>query len=206
MQRSVKNSIISTKFFIRDNKISIIFITLFTIGVVIGSLSYLAAGENTNTLIAVIDSFFSENSTLSFLELFSRNFISNSIFLAVLYIGGLCAIGLPFVAIIPIIKGISLGTIISYKYIFNGIKGFLYTLVIILIPSAVFLSILCFAYSEGIYMSLTVSSGIFTSKPRKIKYSTSFTTFTKRFILFSFGILSVSFIETMLFNLFSKLI
>lgn len=206
MQRSVKNSFISTRFFIKDNKISIIFITLFTIGVVIGSFSYLAAGDNVNTLISVIDSFFSENSSLSVVQLFSRNLISNFIYLAVLYIGGLCAIGLPAVAIIPLIKGISLGAIISYKYIFNGIKGFLYTLVILLIPSALYLCVLCFAYSEGIYMSLTVSNGIFSEKPRQVKYSTSFSTFTKRFLFFSFGVVVISFIETLLTNLFSKLL
>lgn len=202
MKKLVKRSIVSTKFFIKDNTIIVVFITLFTLGTAVGSLSLGITGDKSETLIKLLKQFFYENKSLSVINLFSRNLISSFLYLGAMYIAGLCAIGLPIVGITPLIKGISLGMIISYKYIFDGIKGFLYSLLIIILPSALIMSIYNYAYVEGIYMSLAVSNGIFNGKPRKIKYESNFMTFTKRYILFSFGTVLISLLEAVLTSAF----
>lgn len=206
MKSFVKNSIISTRFFIKDNTITILFISLFTLGIVLGSLSLNFMGDNSPTLISILKSYFNENESLSILALFSRNLISGFIYLGAIYIAGLCAIGLPIVAIIPLIKGIAVGVIISYQYIFSGIKGFLYSAAIIIFPAALLVSVLNYAYCEGIFMSLAVSNGIFNGKPRDTKYSASFVTFTKRFLIFSVAVIIISIIEAVLSSLFSKVL
>lgn len=206
MKKYVKGRVINTRLLIKDNKTTFIFITLFTVGVALGSMSAGILSDKSKIIISVISKYFTENSDLSIMAIFSRNLISNFIYLGSVYLLGLCAIGLPIIAIIPTLKGIGLGAIISYQYAFNGLKGLLYSTVIIVIPSALFVALLNLAYTEGIYMSLSVSNGIFNGKPKENKYNCSFVTFTKRFILFSFFTIIISLIEGILTALFSKII
>lgn len=206
MKKFVKNSIISTKFFIKDNTLTVIFITLFTVGTLIGSFSLYFSIDKSDSVILLLNQYFSENKSLSIMALFSRNLISAFIYLGIMYISGLCAIGLPFIGIIPVIKGIAIGAIISYQYVYNGLKGFLYTLIIILIPAALLMAVFNLAYIEGMYMSLAVSNGIFNGKPRETKYSLSFMTFTKRFLIFSVGIVIISILEAIVSSVFSSIL
>ena len=206
MSGFVSSNFISTKVFIKDNKVMLLYITLFTTGITLGTVSLWIAGEKSNTLVSVIKTYLEENASLSIIGLFSRNIISSLVYIAVIYIGGLCAIGVPFVAIIPLVKGVALGSIISYQYVFSGIHGFLYTLTILVIPNALLLAVMSYAYTEGLYMSLNVSNGIFNGKPRQVKYSLSFITFTKRFIIFSFAVVLITFAESVLCFVFAKVV
>ena len=206
MKKFVKNSIISTKFFIKDNTLTVVFITLFTVGTLIGSFTLYYSIGKTDSVSLLLKQYFDENITLSIIALFSRNVIAAFVYLGIMYIGGLCAIGLPFIAIIPVIKGIAVGTIISYQYVYNGLKGFLYALIIIIIPTALLMTIFTLAYIEGMYMSLTVSNGIFNGKPRESKYNLSFMTFTKRFLIFSVGIVIICIIEAVISSAFSSIL
>ena len=204
MNKKVRGSVISTKVFLNDNKFTLIFITLFTIGISFGSLSLGLFEEKSLVTIKLIEKYLNENSSLSIIELISRNILSSLIYLLAIYCCGLCAIGLPIIAIIPLIKGISIGMIISYEYIFNGIKGFLYSLNILFLPTAIFVCILNFAYCEGINMSLNVSGSVFNFKGRENKSNITFIKFTKRFIIFAVGIILISLIEGVLTGIFSK--
>lgn len=206
MRKFVKNSIISTKFFLKDNTLSIVFITLFTVGCALGAFSFFFSGDKAQSLFSIIGQYYSENETLSVMALFSRNLISSLIYLGIMYLGGLCAIGLPIIGIIPIVKGLAVGMIISYQYLYSGIKGFLYAFVIVLLPSALLLAVFNMAYVEGIYMSLSVSNGIFNGKPRESKYNLSFMTFTKRYLIFAVATVIISILEAVLSSVFSKVL
>ena len=204
MNKKVRGGVISTKVFFSDNKITLIFITLFTIGLSFGSISLGLFDEKSLVTIKLIEKYFNENSSLSIIELASRNILSSLIYLISIYCCGLCAIGLPIISIIPLIKGISIGMIISYQYIFNGIKGFLYSLNILFIPTAILISILNFAYCEGINMSINVSGSVFNLKNRENKSNITFIKFTKRFIIFAVALILISLIEAVLTGVFSK--
>ena len=206
MKRHIRSSFVRTSLYIADNKATFLFITLFTLGMVLGSFALYFAGNHSDIIVNSISSFLKENGELSFLSLLSRNMVGNFLYLGFFYVGGLCAIGLPFVALIPMIKGISLGTLVSYEYIFYGIKGFLYALVLIFLTEAILLTMYCFAYSEAIYMSLTVSNGIFASKPKELKHSLSFMSFTKRIVLIAVGVVLVSLAQALLTHFFSALL
>lgn len=202
MNKKVRGGVISTKSFLSDNKITLIFITLFTIGICFGSLSAGLFEEKSLITIKLIEKYFNENSSLSIIELLSRNIVSSLIYLIAIYCCGLSAIGLPIIAIIPLIKGISIGMIISYQYIFNGIKGFLYSLNILFLPTSFFVCILAFAYCEGINMSINVSGSVFNLKSRE--NNLSFIKYTKRFIIFAIAVILISLIEAVLTGVFSK--
>lgn len=204
MNKKIRGGVISTKVFFSDNKITLIFITLFTVGVSFGSLSLGIFEEKSLITIKLIEKYFSENSNLSVIELVSRNIISSLIYLVAIYCCGLCAIGLPIIAVVPIVKGISVGMIISYQYIFNGIKGFLYSLNILYLPTALFVCLLNFAYCEGMNMSLNVSSSVFTFRSVENKRNITFIKFTKRFLIFATIIVIMSLIEGVLTAVFSK--
>ncbi|MBE6817627.1 MAG: hypothetical protein E7517_00510 [Ruminococcaceae bacterium] len=206
MKGFIKNSIISTGLFIKDNRLTIIFITLFTIGCLSGTLVLGLSLGKSETALSLLKSYFQENSELSILALFSRNLVSSLLYLGVMYVGGLCAIGLPFIAIIPILKGIALGMIISYQYLYSGIKGFLYCFIILLLPQALCMAVYTIAYMEGIYMSLSVSNGIFNGKPRQIKYQLNFLTFSKRYVIFALAMVAISMLEAILGSVFSKVL
>ena len=201
-----KSSLVITNFHFADNKNTFLFITLFTLGMVLGSFSFYFAGSNSKILLSIIQTFTKENRELALMALLSRNLVSNLVFIGFFYVLGLCAIGLPFIAIVPVIKGISLGTLISYAYVFNGIKGFLFALVLIFLPESLLLTLLCFGYSEAICMSLTVSNGIFASKPRELKRTLTFMAFSKRFLLIALGVITVSFLQALLTRVFSELL
>lgn len=204
MNKKIRGGVISTKVFFSDNKITLIFITLFTIGISFGALSLGLFEEKSFVTIKLIEKYFNENSSLSIIELISRNILSSLLYLLVIYCCGLCAIGLPIIGIIPLIKGISVGMIISYQYIFNGIKGFLYSLNILFLPTAILVCVLNFAYCEGINMSINVSGSVFNYKGRENKSNITFIKFTKRFIIFAVAIIIISLIEGVLTGVFSK--
>ena len=204
MNKKVRGGVISTKVFFSDNKINLIFITLFTIGLSFGALSLGLFDEKSLVTIKLIEKYFNENLSLSIIELASRNILSSLIYLIAIYCCGLCAIGLPIISIIPLIKGISIGMIVSYQYIFNGIKGFLYSLNILFVPTAILICILNFAYCEGINMSINVSGSVFNQKNRENKSNITFIKFTKRFIIFAVALILISLIEAVLTAVFSK--
>ena len=204
MNKKVRGGVISTKVFFSDNKITLIFITLFTIGLSFGALSLGLFDEKSLVTIKLIEKYFKENFSLSIIELASRNILSSLIYLIAIYCCGLCAIGLPIISIIPLIKGVSIGMIISYQYIFNGIKGFLYSLNILFVPTAILICILNFAYCEGINMSINVSGSVFNQKNRENKSNITFIKFTKRFIIFAVALILISLIEAVLTAIFSK--
>ena len=204
MNKKVRGGVINTKLFFSDNKITLIFITLFTIGICFGALSPGLFDEKSLTTIALTEKYFNENFTLSIVELASRNIVSSLIYLLIIYFCGLSAIGLPLIALIPLLKGFFVGMIISYQYIFNGIKGFLYSLNILFLPTAFFVCILNFAFSEGLNMSLNVSGSIFNLKRKENKSDLTFIKFTKRFIIFAVAFILLSLIEAVLTAIFSK--
>ena len=206
MKNFIKNSIISTKVFMKDNRLMVLFITLFTIGCLIGTLAFGLSLLHTEAVTSLLESYFNENSELSIIALFSRNTVSALLYLGAMYVGGLCAIGLPFIAIIPILKGIAIGMIISYQYLYGGIKGFLYCLIILLLPQALLMAVYTLAYMEGIFMSLSVSNGIFNGKPRQMKYSLNFMTFSKRYVIFALAIVAISMLEAIAGSVFSKVL
>ena len=88
MKRFVKNSIISTKFFIKDNTLTVIFITLFTVGTLIGSFTIYFSIGKTDSVSLLLKQYFDENATLSIIALFSRNVIAAFVYLEIMYVGG----------------------------------------------------------------------------------------------------------------------
>ncbi len=207
MRKTASRRIVSTKIFIEDNKLLFLFITTLTIGIALGSIITFFIGDKNNEAINIlINQYIDENKTLSILSMFIRELFSNGVIIAVLYISGLCVIGVPFICSIPFIKGILCGVIFSYEYYNNGLKGFLCVLCTLAIPTALFLCLISYSYKESFLMSINVSNGIYTAKIRNTDYQCSFFTFTKRYIIFIFFTAIISLISGILTSLFSEIL
>lgn len=80
---------------------------------------------------------------------------------------GLCIIGIPFVTIIPVIRGLGIGLVTGYIYSIYGIKGIGYCFLIIFPGALISFIALIYAVSDSFKMSLyTLSSCVNSGAPK----------------------------------------
>lgn len=80
---------------------------------------------------------------------------------------GLCIIGIPFVTVIPVIRGLGIGLVTSYIYSIYGIKGIGYCFLIIFPGALISFIALIYAVSDSFKMSLyTLSSCVNSGAPK----------------------------------------
>ena len=202
-----KNSINSKRLFISENRILFIFIIIVILGVIIGSLSFNFISTSTKEeVFKTISNFLQESEKLSIIKLFSRSLVNDYIYLFILFVSGVCALGLPIIFVLPLLKGISTGVLISYIYTQQGLNGFVYYLIILSVPATLMLMCIIFACREAYYMSLGISMGVFTENRRTYEKSSNFFIYLKRFLIFSFAVIAISFIDGVITNIFSKIL
>lgn len=80
---------------------------------------------------------------------------------------GLCIIGIPFVTVIPVIRGLGIGLVTGYIYSIYGIKGVGYCFLIIFPGALISFIALIYAVSDSFKMSLyTLSSCVNSGAPK----------------------------------------
>lgn len=80
---------------------------------------------------------------------------------------GLCIIGIPFVTVIPVIRGLGIGLVTGYIYSIYGIKGIGYCFLIIFPGALISFIALIYAVSDSFKMSLyTLSSCVNPGAPK----------------------------------------
>lgn len=80
---------------------------------------------------------------------------------------GLCIIGIPFVTVIPVIRGLGIGLVTGYIYSIYGIKGIGYCFLIIFPGALISFIALIYAVSDSFKMSLyTLSSCVNSEAPK----------------------------------------
>lgn len=125
MTKIIRTSALANGFYNKDRFLISLF-TLLGTGILIGSVAAGSNASNENSLIFQIhNSFIQSKTEQSFLELFWEAFLSEFLYLLVCYISGLCAIGVPFLFIIPLTYGIGKGIIFGFLYATSGFAGIL---------------------------------------------------------------------------------
>lgn len=80
---------------------------------------------------------------------------------------GLCIIGIPFVTVIPVIRGLGIGLVTGYIYSIYGIKGIGYCFLITFPGALISFIALIYAVSDSFKMSLyTLSSCVNSGAPK----------------------------------------
>ncbi len=99
-----------------------------------------------------------EDGEKSTFEFFFSDFLSSVCFLLASFIVGLCALGIPFLPVIPFIKGVYLGALGGYMYTQYQISGVGYCALIIYPGAALMLAALIYGCTESMLMSLDICS------------------------------------------------
>ena len=130
---------------------------LFICGLIIGS--FVIKNNNgvfSEQLNAIIEAAIANRINSDIFKSFIEVFLVNTVFLIITFSLGLCAVGIPAICFIPVIKGFSTGITGAYIYLNYSIKGVCYCL-FVLFPAQILMSaILIIACNEGFYMSADI--------------------------------------------------
>ena len=139
------------------NRLTVILSLIFLFSIAAGSLCInFINTENPLSANNFIDSFISKRENAAFTSILISAFISNFMILIVLFLFGICIIGVPAGFIAAIIKGLGIGYSAGYLYTAYGFKGFIFNLIIIF-PTAFLVSlVLITAAKESIKFSKTL--------------------------------------------------
>ena len=111
------------------------------VGVLLGSLFYSSMDSNVLGSIGRTGSgFVSLRQHADFPQILLRTLSSSTLFLLVIFLSGLCAVGQPFAACALAVRGLGMGVVFSQLYSGFGVKGMLYSAVLVL-PNALICSV-----------------------------------------------------------------
>lgn len=195
------------KFFIKENKLVFIFLLIIFSGIALGSVLIHFVGETAKSeIFELLNDYLSEGKSLSIIKLFSRSLVNDYLYLFILFVSGGCAFGLPVIFLLPFFKGMSTGVIISYLYLTQGLNGFVHFVIVMALPLSLMLICIVFACKEGFYMAINISSYIFWDGKRQGENTYSFFTYMKRYVILSFSVIVISFIDAIITHIFSGII
>lgn len=157
----------------REVKVAIIIISLFAAGMIVGAgISRIAdSSVVSDEFLKIFDTFIKNRSELKTSAVFVNSVLADSIILFISFWFGMHCVGLPFITIIPIIRGMGFGMLsgfLIFNYKINGIGYYLLTVfpggvlsVVIMILSCISAVILSCDYAAVIF-------GKKQSEPRKL--------------------------------------
>lgn len=184
--------------------LAVLMILLF-VGVLIGSLTLShMSEENLNNMTFITQGFFKSRTEQTLLQTLWTSFSSAGGILLACFIMGFCAVSQPVELIVPIFRGIGLGTSISYLYLAFGLKGLFVTLIMIL-PHALISSVaILLAVRESVRMSNVFSRYGFSEK--EISDRPSISLYLLKFLILFVIIALSSFLDGVLSYLFANMI
>lgn len=173
-----KKSNIDFEKFFTENK-SVIYTALFySFGLFLGAYFYKIAANDTLDALLI-----PENHGL--LNMFVSNFcIYFSIYVIVVFLG-FCLIGYPFINIIPLVIGISVGIRAAYLFINYSSKGVGYALIMLVPYTALFLTVISFAVNESAALSKKL---IMLTKNKSSVSEFSLMPHIKKYIILAVGV------------------
>ncbi len=135
----------------------VLLISLFTAGIFIGSFFINnAEGEIVTKISSIMHENFSGREKDTSLQLFTDAFIKYAVFLLLTFFFGLCGLGYPIVATVPLLCGIANGLMSGYLYQSFGLHGLFYCLLTIYPSLAISVTSLIIGACESMEMSKTI--------------------------------------------------
>ncbi len=119
-------------------------------------MKYSANHEWLEQLLQLLQEYSTIRSSQSLFSTMCNSLFSNLIYLSVAFIAGLCAIGFPFLALAPFLRGLGLGAVFGYLYSTKALAGVGYCMLILLPGAILSTATLLIGCREGITMSLDV--------------------------------------------------
>ncbi len=157
MKRIIGTSALKNGFLSKDRfLISLLF--TFCSGILIGSVALgTSYADKAAVLNRICESYIYSRQEQSVFASFFASFSSCFVMLLSAYVLGVCAVGIPFLYIIPFVDGIGKGTIIGYIYAKFGYAGLLKSTLLVIPQNTIF----CFLILMAVRFSLKMSYQIF---------------------------------------------
>ncbi len=158
---------------VKKNYIFVALIVLFIIGMVYGTLLVKSKSYNIIEMLSIITSeYVSVNATQAIISTFINSFLSVFIFILVPYLLGYSAIGQLATMLIPLFKGLGLGSAMAQLYTSYGLKGIGYSALIIIPQTVISLFAIIIACRESIKLSNLFLLTFASKQGRDINLST----------------------------------
>ncbi|MGN0114709.1 MAG: stage II sporulation protein M [Acutalibacteraceae bacterium] len=161
---------LDTRGFLRKNKLPIISVIVFLLGLLLGSfaISLSSGGDFFGILPLVRSSITSRESSPFYVTFLSSAAVSLSLIL-LMFISSLSAFGWLFCPMILLARGFCTGLIAGCLYRQYALYGIGYFALIMLIPCFILTYTLIFACCDGMRFSFRIFASVFMSMPQQIR-------------------------------------
>ena len=183
--------------FVRKNWCVLILTVAFIIGIFIGTYGITKYDILIRFTEKLTENFIIIRCTDKFFSIFLNAFITNFIFLLLIFVFGTSVTGITLVPIIVGIKGFSLGSIISVVYSQYALKGIAFNALIIIPPSVVTIIFIILFAKNAINLSLQIINiTLPDSKPKNLSFG--FKQYFNSFLLVLIPIIFTSILDAWL--------
>ena len=186
---------------IRENGLILILLVIFTSGIIFGTTIIKNNSLVIDSAVSLISDYVELRGNQSVFECACDSFISNLVFLLILFVFGLCAVGMPVIMSVPFIKGAGLGLISAYFYTTYGLNG-LGHCILVLYPGSVFAVMFMFLAAKAAAIS---SGDIFSSVSSRKNHEIRFIEYSKRFFMYFCVNIGFSLLDGVLNKIFSNI-
>lgn len=110
---------------------------LFFIGLIFGTLAVKFESSISDIIVLMFKQYNGLIVSYGFIKNFLNLFLNNIFVIIAMFFFGLCAIGTPFVCLIPLVKGIGIGVVSAYMYKTYLMSGFGYCTIVYYPPQII---------------------------------------------------------------------
>lgn len=185
---------------------TIILFTLFLCGLIIGiAITKNGSEEWNNFATNLLSNYISTKSQSSFLRCFSGTLVILLLCIFIDFLFGLCAVGTPFVWLVPLLFGCFCGCGVSCLLINYGLKGLCYCALVNIPCYAITAATLIKCCCESTKMSVELFTNICGFHNANVKNTIFFKEYVINYLVLCVPIVIGALISTVCFKLFSSL-
>lgn len=189
---------------LKKNSRILVLLAVFAVGMIIGAI-FIKRGDGliSESISDMFTAYIKAKSEQSLSMNFINSLAVNASFMLAAFVFGLCAVGLPFVCSLPLIKGVGIGMLSGYLYAKFALKGLGYCVLVIypgLIPAVFALLLAC---SAGIVSSYEMLLSFSSSKAQK--WERSIKIYCIRFLVICLLVIISAALDAATGRLFSRL-
>lgn len=151
---------------LKQNQKLVILTVLLICGLILGALAdKKATGTSAEPLRDIVENYYKVKTEQTFLQNFLSTLGTESVYMGIALIFGVCVAGEPVLWLLPLIKGLGLGMISGYLYQAHAVEGLIYFSAVILFPSVIASASELFACKESILMSRDINRILLKKQP-----------------------------------------
>lgn len=197
----LKKEIGLTKEWEREVKVAIILLSLFCAGMIIGA-GLLRSENSTEEFVNLFNIFIRNRSKLKVHRIFLNSFVVNIIILAFNFLCGLNCIGMSFIFVVPIIRGLGYGMLAGFLINCYKISGIGYYLLTVFPVAVITIAIMVLSCCTSIISSYDIMTTALAKKQSDAKIIFSY---LKKYVIYFTITVGAGLVDTIVSKSFSYL-